>query len=247
MKRKVFAYLFIPFVVISCKKENAGDCFKSNGSEITITRDVGSFQKIKLFDKVFLNIKQGPEYKLEITAGKHLMSNISTDIVNNVLIIGNHNKCNFVRGYKNKITVNLTVPKIDSVDNRGVGDIVFDSDFVQGTIFIHAENVGDTYLNGTFHSVTSASHGAGDMYVSGTSDSLFVFSFGTNFFYGQGLTVKAFAFLENISIGDCYVNAPDNGVLGCNIHSNGNVYYYGNPAVINNYSSENVKGKLIKK
>jgi len=151
-----------------------------------------------------------------------------------------------VRGYKNKITVNITVPHIDSVDNRGVGDIVFDPAFVQPVIFIHAENVGDTYLNGTFNKITSASHGAGDMYINGTTDTLYVYSFGTNFFYGQNLTVKTYAFVETITIGNCYVKAPDNGVLGCNIHRSGNIYYTGNPTVINNYSDGVEKGKLIK-
>lgn len=214
MKNKILISLFICSLLISCKKENAGDCFKSNGGEITVAKDLGTFRFLRVFDKININIKQGPEYKVEIVAGKNLISNIFIENKNNVLTIKNHNKCNFVRGYKNKITVNITVPSIDTVENRGVGDIVFDAAFVQQIIVIRAENVGDTYLNGTFQKITSASHGAGDMYVSGNCDSLFVYTFGTNFFHSLNLNVNSFVFVENISIGDCYVNAPNNGILG---------------------------------
>jgi hypothetical protein len=70
--------------------------------------------------------------------------------------------------------------------------------------------------------------------------------FGTNFLYGNNLTITNYTFMENISLGSIYINAPNNGTLECNIRSEGNIYYTGNPATITNYSNGKAKGTLIK-
>lgn len=233
-------------IFAACKKENAFDCFKSNGDEITITRDVGTFKNIKIFQKIDLRVKQGNEFKLELTAGKNLLSNISTVNNNGIITVKNNNECNFVRGYKKHITVTITVPKIDRVENHGVGTIRFDENFVQDSIFILAENSGDTYLNGTFKRIKTGSHGNGDIYASGSCDSLLIYTFGTNSFKGQNMNVKTYVFIETISIGDVHVNAPNGGMLQCNIWRAGNIYYRGTPAAINDFSDGTAKGKLIK-
>jgi hypothetical protein len=211
-----------------------------------VIRDAGSFKIIKLFDKIDMNIRQGPEYKVEVSAGKNLLSNIITENNNGTLTIENRNKCNFVRGYKRVITVNITVPVIQRVENRGVGTIRFAEDFRQDSIFILAENSGDTYLHGIYGEVKTGSHGNGDIYANFTCDKLFIYMFGTNSFKGQDMKVNKYLFVENISIGDCRVKAPENGKLECNIWRSGNVYYSGNPSVVNDFSNGTGTGKLIR-
>jgi len=199
-----------------------------------------------VFDKIELEIKQGTEYKVELTAGKNLLDNISSVNNNGVLTLINNNRCNFVRGYKKNILFTITVPKIDTVENRGVGTIRFAEGFKQDTIFLLAENSGDTYLNGTFKLLKTGSHGNGDIYINGTCDNLFVYTYGTNSFRGENLTVNKFIFIETISIGDVRVNAPENGILQCRIWRAGNIYYKGNPAVVEDYSDGSAKGRLIR-
>lgn len=242
----VFTFLFL-VSLIGCKKENAFDCLKSNGEVTTVYRDVGKFRHVIIYDKIDLNIKQGAEYLVEINAGSNLLRSISTKNENGVLSINNNNKCNFMRGYKKNITITITVPKIDRVENQGVGTIRFDEGIVQDSIFLLAENSGDTYLNGKYKRIKTGSHGNGDIYASGSCDTLTVYTYGTNAFRGQNLTVNNYLFIETISIADCQINAPENGFLGCNIWRSGNVYYNGNPSTITNYSDPDAKGKLIKK
>lgn len=230
----------------SCKKENAFDCFKSNGSEITETRDLGSFTIIKLHDNIDLNIIKGLEYKVDVVAGKHIIKNITTTVSEGILNIDNNNKCNFVRGYKRKVTVNITLPYIFRVESRGVGTIRFPDVFLQDTIQLMAENSGDIYLNGVFNQIKTSSHGNGDIYLSGTCDRLYGYTYGTNILKAEELTIKSFVFVENISIGDCFINAPLNGPLEYNIWRSGNIYYKGNPTQISSYSNNQGKGRLIK-
>jgi hypothetical protein len=233
-------------MLFSCKKENALDCFKSNGSEIIESRDPGNFRIIRVFDKIDLIVKKGPEYKLELSAGKNLLSNISTSNSKGILSIENNNKCNFVRGYKQQIVCTVTVPRIDTLENHGVGTIRMSEDFNQETIFVRAESSGDIYLNGTYNIIKSSSHGNGDIYISGECNQLFGYTFGTNALKAQNLKVNSYIFIETISIGDVHVWAPENGVLECNIWRSGNVFYRGNPAIINDFSNGSARGRLLR-
>lgn len=246
MIRETVTYFFFVFILLSCKKENAFDCFKSNGTTATETRNIGEFTVVKAFDKIDLNLVQGGECKVEVNAGKNILRNIITKNENGVLTIENRNKCNFVRGYKHRITITVYLPQLQRVENNGVGTVRMTDYFYQDSVFVRAENSGDIHVAGHFKKLSSSSHGNGDVYVNGSCDYLYVYCFGTNFFRGYGLTVKNSAFIETISIGDCYVNAPENGELSCNIWRSGNIYYRGNPAAVNNYSDGTGSGKLIK-
>jgi len=246
MKLKIIIYLVVVFYISSCKKENALDCFKPNGPEKTETRVLEHFTSIQTYDKIDVTIIKGPDYKVEVTAGSHILSNIKTTVSNGTLTIQNKNKCNFVRGYKKQINITITIPRLEKIENLGVGTVYFDKNFNQDTLFVRAENSGDTYVYGTFYLLTTASHGDGNIYVNGTCNTLYVYMFGTNFFKGEGLTVTNYAFIENISIGSAYLAAPNNGTFECNIWKDGNIYYTGNPLYINNFSDGTAKGKLIK-
>ncbi len=131
------------------------------------------------------------------------------------------------------------------VENHGVGTTLFSEDFAQDTIHVLAENSGDIHLNGTFNQIKTSSHGNGDIYLNGICNTLFVYTYGTNLLKGEGLTVNNYVFVESISIGDCFINAPNGGKLEYNIWRNGNIYYKGNPAEINNFKGDG-KGQLIK-
>lgn len=244
--RNIITYAFILFVFVSCKKENAFDCLKSNGAETIETRQLTGFNVIKVYDKIDLNITRGIEYKVEVKAGKNIISNVHTEVKNEELIIKNENKCNFVRGYKKHITVNVTIPYLKRVENNSVGAVRLINNFVQDSIFLKAENSGDIYFDGAADYIRTSSRGNGDIYLSGQCKMLYVYMFGTNFLYGQDLTVSTYAFVESVSVGNCYVYAPDNGTFEYNLWKSGNIYYRGNPLYINNFSDGSGKGKLIK-
>jgi len=247
--RRTYLYSFLILVLFSCKKENAFDCFKSTGKAISVIRDVGNFKKIEVTDKINVTIFKGSDFKVEVVAGENIIKNILTKVSDGVLKIDNINKCNFVRGYKREINVNITVPYIELVSNIGVGTLKFAEDFSQDTLLLRIEDSGDIYVNGTFNEIRTSTHGDGDMYFSGTANSLFVYTNGTNFIRAQNLAVKDYIFIETLSIGDCFINGSGLKKFDYHIESNGNIYYSNQPGEINNVgkADDNFKGRAIKK
>lgn len=208
-------------------------------------RDLGSFSLVRTFDKINVNITKGSAFKVEVNAGKHVIKNIYTKVIDGVLVIDNNNKCNFVRGYKRQVTVNITVPYIKKVENMGVGTVVFDNNFSQDTLLVLAESSGDIHINGTYNEIRTSSHGNGDIYLDGVSNRLYVYSNGINFFRGSNMLITDYIFVETLSIGDCHINASSANKFDYHIWSTGNIYYKGNPPEINNVGPGTEKGKAI--
>ncbi|MCC6370206.1 MAG: DUF2807 domain-containing protein [Bacteroidia bacterium] len=243
---KKLLYFNLALLLLSCNKGNRFDCFKSNGADITDTRMNGRFDSIEVRDKFEVTISTGNEYKIEVTAGKNVIDHISTEIVNGQLIISNKSKCNFVRGYKRKLKIHLTTPKLKRICNNSVGPITLDSDFKQDTLTIRAESSGDTYINGTFKTVYSSSHGNGDIYLSGTARELLIYSNGTNFTRAENFTVRDHIYISTYSLGDSYFNLEGLYLFEYYIWDEGSIYYKGNPINIHNLGDGSGKGKLVK-
>jgi hypothetical protein len=229
----------------SCKKENAFDCFTSNGGQITEVRNTGSFQFIDVYDNMEVIIHKGADYSVEVSAGKNIIEKITSKVVDGTLKLENLNTCNFVRGYKKKIKINITVPSIRKITNNGVGPIVFDADFSQDALNVRAENSGDIIINGTFNEVRSSSHGNGDIYFNGSAKTLLVYSNGTNFTHAENFKVSDKIYISTYSVCHAYFNFDGLTKFEYYIWSDGNIYYTGNPTVIENLGNEDAKGKLI--
>lgn len=206
-----------------------------------------AFTKVKSHDKVNVAIYQGNEQKVEVVAGKNIIESIRTYVEDSMLIIEDRNVCNFVRGYKHHIQVNVTLPHLNNAINNSVATMIIDANFVQDEIKIRAENSGDTYVYGTYKNINTSSHGNGDIYLKGHCDALFAYSNGTNFLQAFDLTVKNYVYVANLSLGDCNINAASpNLLLDYRISDKGNICYKGNPRIIKGIIDEGAKGQVIK-
>ena len=234
-------------ICFGCSKDNALDCFKSNGDDYTEFRDLGSFQNIEVYDKIELFIVNGADYKIEVIAGKHIIRNISTKVKDDVLVIENKNTCNFVRGYKRHVKVIVTVPRIKKVFNYGVADVRFDEGYTQDTLNVRAENSGDIYINGKYQEVRTSSHGNGDIYLQGSANNLLVYTNGTNYTHAENFRVSDLAYISSYSLGHAYFNLKGTATFQYYIWSEGNIYYSGNPGTIANLGNSDAKGQLIQR
>ncbi len=235
-----FVLILLAILSNSCNKPEASGCFIPAGTIITETRELPSFNSIKMLDNVDVEYVDGDEVFVEVTAGENLISGIDLQVQNtqilidsvpfNIrqLVIQNLNTCNWTRSFELPFKVRICLPGLKNIEYRSIGDFVCSTPIISDTFSINIyEGSGTvnldlksklTFLN--FH------YGTADLVVKGFSEINYIYQasygpvratdFATNFTY-----------LENRGSNDCYVNARI--FLGATISSIGNVYYSGNP------------------
>ena len=244
MKYKLFFIAIAGLIFFSCKKENMCDCVKSSGTHMATYRNVAGFNCIELKDKMDLYITQDSVFEVRVEAGENLQSLIKTELDGETLKVFNNNRCNWVRGYNEKIKVYISAPYFKYLLNSGIGNIESINTITQGLITFRTGSSGDITLSVNTGTIRASAHGNGDIYLSGTTNSLENDYTGTNYLYASDLHVANYIYLHSVSIGKSYINAPQNGLMDIVIDQSGNIYYTGNPSTIN--LTKNSTGDLIK-
>lgn len=232
------------FLFNSCKKENRCDCLKSRGAEVTETREVGNFNKLRVLDEIDVYYTHDTTLTkpvVQVSTGKNLVKNISVKVVGSELWIENNNKCNFVRGDNNQVTVYVSAPYVKYFQQSGVGSIFGTNTVTQDSVYCDIVNSGDIHLDVKVRGVMCHTHGIGDHYLSGTTNGFYSNIVGQGFMNAEGL-VTAYCFMDFNSNGRAKVNVA--GWLDAVIRSTGDLYYTGNPSVVNVASFG--KGSAIK-
>ena len=244
MQYKLVIVICCLLVFTSCKNENRCDCFKSSGKTNVIYHNVSNFNSIYLADKMDLHLTQGPNFEVRVEAGSNLQKLIKAELDGETLKVVNNNKCNWVRGYKQKIKIYITAPYFKYIKHAGLGTIESTNTIVQDQINLRVENSGDLKLDLNTAKIMASAHGNGNMYLTGKTDRLESDYTGTNYLYADGLIIKDYVYLHSVTIGHTHINAPDNGLMDIILDRAGNVYYTGNPSKVN--LVKNGAGNLIK-
>jgi hypothetical protein len=238
--------LFPCFIVFnSCKKQNDCDCLKPRGETVTDIRSVAGFTTLQTFDKVdvyYIQDTSAGSCTVKVVTGKNLISNISTEVSDGVLQIKNDNKCNFVRGSHNDVTVYVTAPHITYFIQDGVGTTYSGNTIVEDSVRYNIRNSGDIHLDvAVKQTVTGSLFGIGDIYLTGTAQKHLVNATGECFINAKDLQT-AYCFIVYNSSGQAFVNVS--GELDAVVSYLGDIYYSGNPSVI--HKNGTGKGELIK-
>ena len=106
--------LVLSSLFFSCNSENTSDCLQNQGELVRQEVSLPSFDKITVFEKVALVLKEGPIQKVEIETGEFLLNEVSSTVVDGRLILRNENGCNLFREY-GITTVYVTSPNITSI------------------------------------------------------------------------------------------------------------------------------------
>lgn len=113
---KTLMYIILAFVIFSCNHEDAPDCFQNSGDIIQQEFVVGNFNKITVFPRVELIVKQASIQQIVVETGEYLLNDIELKVENNRLLISNGNACNLTRDYG--ITkVYVSVPNLIEIRN----------------------------------------------------------------------------------------------------------------------------------
>ncbi|MHB8261878.1 MAG: head GIN domain-containing protein [Bacteroidia bacterium] len=239
----LLSYLFL---FNSCKKQNMCDCFKPRGETVTDTRIVPAFTILDVYDKIDVYYTQdttASSYTVKVMTGKNLLSSISTVVSGGVLQIRDGNRCNFVRGSHNEVTVFVTTPFVGKIIQDGVGTIYSANTIKQDTLSYQIKNSGDIHLNVNIQSFMNGSmYGAGDVYLTGTAQNHQVWAAGECFVNAQNLQT-GYTLIEYSSTGEAHINVS--GWLDYDIMYHGNIYYNGNPSVKRKIGECNGSGELI--
>lgn len=231
------------FLFSGCKKENLCDCFKSRGETTIENRTVTNFYAIHVYDKIDVYFTQDTTLKapiVQVVSGKHLLSNIHTRVSDNALVIENKNKCNFVRGVHNDVTVYVTAPYVKYFEQDGVGSIFGTNTVVQDTVYMNILNSGDIHLDVNVGAVKGHTHGIGDHYLKGKVNDYFMNVEGQGFVNAQDLeTGYTYIYFKSNGVARLRVR----GQLDAEIASTGNIYYTGGATAVNLKTTGT--GKLI--
>ena len=241
---QAFLLLLIALLSASCGKDNIFDLFQSSGPIVKEQRDLsGFFDKISMYNNVNLVLSQGTNTSISVEGGGNLLSDITTEIgTDSTLTIRNNNRYNWVRNYDKEITVYLQVNQLRKIRYESTGDITTIDTIHQDSLRIDAWG-GSGTIRMTIDCGTAwliMQYGSMDFDISGRCGVTYIFTDSYGPFHCLGLHSYN-TFIENGGTNDCYVNAIDR--IDANIISQGNIYYSGNPPIIN--TSITGTGQLI--
>ena len=229
--KNVYCIIAVVLLLQGCEKDDFCNCTKSEGSMVSETRTLPAFEFIDMDNNVDIELTPDTITYAVLTCGKNLADGIETEVSGNTLFVRNKNRCNWLRDFDNKFTLNVHFNKLSHIGNYGSGNLtctdtlrmdnlVVESWNGMGTLsFIF--NGGDLYLK--IHT------GAADMEASGMANLLYIYTAGNGYMRTRNLEANT-VWLTTNSTGDCEV-FPKNE-LDVNIGYNGDVFYHGSPVVI---------------
>ncbi len=234
MKRII--YILCLITLFSCDSEDAGDCLQTAGEIIQQEFDVPVFTKILVNKKVALVIKEGPIQKVVVETGENLMPDIEVQVIDNQIILTNHNTCNFFRDYG--ITkVYITSPNINEIRNASELNVTSDGELTYPSLYLRSSGekskylaVGDWHLTINNNRVNIWSNGISTFFINGTTNSLDIgFTDGDTRFEGENFIVKNIT-VRNVSSNDVLIY-PTESLKG-SIHSVGDVISFNQPPIV---------------
>lgn len=212
---------------------NNGEAFvgpseRGSGNIITETREVSSFDSVKVEYPAQVTIKQGKVESLSIEADDNLLPDLNTQVRGNTLeIFYIKTGDKFINPTK-PVVITITLKDIKDVEFSSAGDLTIDS-LETDTLDVTLNGAGNLDLkNVTLKRVSVNLNGAGSMTASGTADDIDVTISGFGDFKGEDLQGKA-AKVTISGAGSATVWVDDQ--LDAEISGAGSVNYYGSPNV----------------
>jgi hypothetical protein len=182
---------------------------------------------------------------VEVSAGKNIIGKITTNYNDSLksLTIKNENKHNWARDLNPDIRVYLPCTNIKELHHRSVGTTSCESALegdVLGLIIGTGNGMVDLKLYYNYIAMWNTSGGITDVIFKGECGTLYVYHNSYAPCDCRNLHAKN-VIVEEKGIQNCFISASEQ--LNATITSYGNIYYYGNPEIVD-YKNTG-KGKLI--
>lgn len=233
VKLQFILLIFVLISFFSCKKTKDNSCFKSYGnlSEREVALD--SVAEFRLYKNITYHIYQDTLKKVIIHGGEKVIPQINVTNNQSILSITNNNKCNFLRDYDKKITVEIHYPFYQKIYAEADDSVLFENTITSPYLYIQLmQGGGRVQLDVNTEYLTMISdQGVGSYEVSGKTIVADLRVQANGWGDARNLTGKHFI-LRNNSTGDLVVDL-DSALVDVTIKGTGHVIYTGIPDSIN--------------
>lgn len=199
---KKLIYILFLFLVASCSKENANDCFQNAGTTFQQEVSASDFDKILVNRDVELILKEASEYQVVIETGEYLLNDVEAKVVDNELQLTDNNTCNYVRDYG--ITkVFVSAPNIRTIRTSSQYTVKSDGVLNYETLNLLSEDfnatgtftVGDFILQVNTNNLRIVSNNISSFYITGETNNLTV-----QFYSGAGRFEGAHLIAQDVEV-----------------------------------------------
>ncbi len=220
----------------------------SVGKTVVQQRELTAFSHLAVNDDINVTLVRSDSCFIEVTAGENIIGNITTEVRNDTLTIRNENEVGWIRTYDYRIDAILHFRDISSLTYRSCGELhtrnQFNAEDTPYLIYIDGGS-GDIFMD--FNRCSSLkvnyNYGTSQLNLYGEGNKfLDIYKKSYGLIHAEDYVADSVAITNN-STGDCYVKA--NKYLYSLIEHLGNVYYKGEPEIVEEYG-EYARGKLIK-
>lgn len=224
--RLIFFVFAVGIVLQSCSKEQMDDCITSTGIIQREKRELVEFDSIRLYRRLNLVLIEDTVNYVEIEAGKNLIEGITTEVDNGILSIRNDNRCNWMRSYKNQMTIYLHHTNFKRLVLYGSNTVTSEGTLQSDSITVEFRNAsGDVNLSLNNKYFFGVQHtGAGDLYLKGTTENLEIYTASLGLVNTLDLNAKN-ALVKSLSAADAYIKANES--LYLETFAAGSIYYTG--------------------
>lgn len=237
-KMRKLIYILLTVLLLSCNAKVMPDCLQNAGPIIQMEFDMPAFDKIIVFERVQLILKEAPEQRITVETGKYLRDEIIVSVEDGELILRNNNSCNISRDYG--ITkIYVSAPNITQIRSSTGLPILSDGVLNYPNLTLLSEDFGaeDLYhTDGIFRLEVNCSNlsvinnNLSHMFLKGTVENLTIgFYSGNSRFEGRDLMAQKVKIFQRSS-NDMIIN-PQVSLTG-EIRSTGNVILVNEPPSI---------------
>lgn len=246
---KNIIYIVFAIILLSCNGENVPDCFQNSGTIVQQEFDVDTFDKITVFERIELIIKDEPVQKVIVETGEYLLNDIEVKVVDGELTLINNNSCNLTRDYG--ITkVYVSSPNLTELRNSSGLTLSSDGVLNYANLRLISEDFNATYVShtdGDFNVQVNSDkidvvvNNLSSVFISGSVNNLFIgFYSGDVRFEGANLIAQNVDIFQRSS-NDMIVN-PQQSLTG-EIRGTGDVVSLNHPPIVD--VEEFYTGELI--
>jgi hypothetical protein len=149
----------VGIVLIGCVRMS-GPTVVGSGIAQTESRQVGTFQNVRIDGSAKVNIKVGGETSLNVTADDNVLPLIATEVRGDTLVITTKDHTSY--NSKMGVTVAITTPALAGVEINGSGDVnVTDLKAQKFSAIIRGS--GDVRATGSADAINAEIKGSGDV------------------------------------------------------------------------------------